>query len=50
MDGVEREVTWRKDTPAATLRFYDDASNETTLNAGPVWIVVLPAIENLTVK
>jgi len=49
MDGIEREVTWRKDTPAAQLRFFED-STETQLNAGPVWIVALPSLDNLTVK
>jgi hypothetical protein len=49
MDGVEREVTWRKDSPAAALRFFDD-STETQLNSGPVWIVALPSLDHLTVK
>ncbi len=49
MDGVEREVSWRKDAPEAPLRFFD-GSTETQLNAGPVWIVALPALGNLTVK
>ena len=49
-DGVEREVTWRKDAPEAPLRFFDDANTETRLNAGPVWIVALPSLDNLTVK
>ncbi len=49
MDGIEREVTWRKDAPEAPLRFFDD-STETQLNAGPVWIVALPSLDNLTVK
>jgi hypothetical protein len=48
MDGIEREVTWRKDAPAAPLRFFDD-STETQLNAGPVWIIALPSLDNLTV-
>ena len=48
-DGIEREVTWRKDAPEAPLRFFDD-STETQLNAGPVWIVALPSLDNLTVK
>ncbi len=48
MDGIEREVTWRKDTPAAPLRFFED-SIETQLNAGPVWIIGLPSLDNLTV-
>ncbi|HEU5099648.1 MAG TPA: DUF3048 domain-containing protein [Roseiflexaceae bacterium] len=50
MDGIEREVTWRKEAPEAPLRFFDDASTETRLNAGPVWIVALPSLNNLTVK
>jgi hypothetical protein len=49
MDGIEREVTWRKDAPEAQLRFFD-GSDETQLNAGPVWIVALPSLDNLTVK
>jgi hypothetical protein len=49
MDGIEREVTWRKDAPAAPLRFFED-STETQLNAGPVWIIALPSLDNLTVK
>ena len=49
MDGVEREVTWRKDAPEAPLRLFED-STETQLNAGPVWIVALPSLDNLTVK
>jgi hypothetical protein len=50
MDGVEREVSWQKDAPEAPLRFFDDASSETRLNAGPIWIVALPSLDNLTVK
>jgi hypothetical protein len=49
MDGVEREITWRKDAPEAPLRFFDGDS-ETQLNAGPIWIVALPSLDNLTVK
>jgi len=50
MYGVEREFTWRKDAPESPLRFFDDASAETRLNAGPVWIVALPSLDNLTIK
>jgi hypothetical protein len=50
MDGVEREVSWQKDAPEAPLRFFDDPSSETRLNAGPIWIVALPSLDNLTVK
>jgi hypothetical protein len=49
MDGIEREVTWRKDAPAAQLRLFD-GSDETPLNAGPIWIVALPSLDNLTVR
>jgi hypothetical protein len=48
-DGIEREVTWRKDAPQAQLRLFD-GDTETQLNAGPIWIVALPSLDNLTVK
>lgn len=50
MDGAMREATWRKDDAAAPLGFYDDAGAEIRLNAGPVWIVALPSLDNLTVE
>lgn len=50
MDGQMHEVTWRKDTPAGMLSFYDSTGTEIRLNAGPVWIVALPSLDNLTVK
>jgi hypothetical protein len=50
MDGVERAAKWRKDDAAAPLRFYDASGDELRLNAGPVWIVALPSLENLTVQ
>jgi hypothetical protein len=50
MDGVERAAKWRKEDAAAQLRFYDSAGAELMLNAGPVWVVALPALDNLTVK
>jgi hypothetical protein len=50
MDGVERAAKWRKPDAAAPLRFYDAAGDELRLNAGPVWIVALPSLENLTVE
>jgi hypothetical protein len=49
-DGVEREITWRKEAAADQLGFYDDAGDEIQLNAGPVWIVSLPSLDNLTVE
>jgi hypothetical protein len=50
MDGVEREVTWRKPAPEAPLGFFDASGGEVQLNAGAVWIVALPALDNLTVE
>ena len=49
MDGVEREITWRKDAPEAALRFYV-ADSEVRFNAGPIWIVALPSLDNLAVE
>nr|PZN30428.1 MAG: DUF3048 domain-containing protein [Chloroflexota bacterium] len=50
MDGVEREVTWRKDSAEGWLGIYDADGEEVRLNAGPVWIVALPSLENLSVS
>jgi hypothetical protein len=50
MDGMEQTATWRKDTAGAPLGFYDDSGAEIRLNAGPVWIVALPSLDNLTVQ
>jgi hypothetical protein len=49
MDGVEHPATWRKDGAAAPLRFFDAAGQEIRFNAGPIWIVALPSLENLKV-
>lgn len=49
-DGVEREVFWRKPSGGAPLRFYDAADQEVEFNAGPVWIVAVPSLDNLTVE
>jgi Protein of unknown function (DUF3048) N-terminal domain/Protein of unknown function (DUF3048) C-terminal domain len=50
MDGVERAAKWRKPRAAEPLSFYDASGDELHLNAGPVWIVALPALDNLTVQ
>ena len=49
-DGTVRDITWQKDSPAAPLRFYSADGTEVQFNAGQIWIVALPAIENLSVK
>lgn len=50
LDGIEREVTWRKDTPDDRLLFLDASGNEIAFNPGQIWIVALPSLENLTVS
>ena len=50
MDGVERAAKWRKPATESPLRFYDASGTELRLNAGPVWIVALPSLKNLTVE
>lgn len=49
-DGIEREVTWQKDAAAGPLGFFDTDGSEVKLNAGPVWIVAVPSLDNLTVE
>ncbi|MBK9941857.1 MAG: DUF3048 domain-containing protein [Kouleothrix sp.] len=49
-DGIEREVTWRKDAAAAPLGFFDADGSEVRFNAGPIWIAAVPALDNLTVS
>jgi hypothetical protein len=50
IDGVEREVAWRKDAPAGPLGFFDAAGEEVHFNAGPIWIAAVPSLDNLTVE
>lgn len=50
LDGVEREVTWRKDSAEAPLTFFDAAGNEVQFNPGQIWIVALPSLDNLSVS
>jgi hypothetical protein len=50
MDGVEREVTWRKPDATSQLAFFDPSGEEVAFNPGVTWLVALPAIENLTVQ
>lgn len=50
LDGVEREVMWRKNSPEGRLMFLDASGNEIAFNPGQIWIVALPSLENLTVS
>jgi hypothetical protein len=49
-DGQSTEITWRKPSAAEPVRFYNADGSELRLNAGPVWLVALPALDNLTVE
>lgn len=50
IDGIEREVTWRKDAAAAPLGFFLADGEEVRFNAGPIWIAAVPDLANLTVR
>ena len=50
MDGVEIPITWRKDTATSQLVFFTSSGNELQCNPGQIWISVIPAMKNLTVK
>lgn len=49
-DGVAHDITWRKDSEAAPLRFYLADGSEAAMNPGQVWIAAVPKLSNLTVK
>jgi hypothetical protein len=49
MDGVEREISWRKDAPEQPLVFTDAAGKEISFNPGQIWIVALPTLDNLKI-
>ncbi len=46
--GRSFDVTWRKDTAAAPLRFYDADNHEVVFNSGPIWIAAIPTFSRLT--
>lgn len=41
-DGTVTEGTWKKDTATARTRFLDASGNDLALNAGQIWIDVVP--------
>lgn len=49
-DGVARDITWRKDSEAAPLRFYLADGSEAAMNPGQVWIAAVPKLSNLTIR
>lgn len=50
MAGRRVDGTWRKDSEAAPLRFYDASGSEIVFNAGPIWIAAIPTFERLTIQ
>ncbi len=50
LDGTEREVTWSKGGPEDALIFVDASGEEVRFNPGSLWIVAVPAMENVTVS
>ncbi|MDZ4720969.1 MAG: DUF3048 domain-containing protein [Roseiflexaceae bacterium] len=50
VDGIEREITWHKDTPESPLLFLDGSNQEIQFNIGQIWIVALPTLDNLKVS
>lgn len=50
MAGRRVDGTWRKDSEAEPLRFYDANGGEIVFNAGPIWIAAIPTFERLTVQ
>ncbi len=49
-DGVAQDITWRKESEAAPLRFYLADGSEAAMNPGQVWIAAVPKLSNLTVR
>ena len=49
-DGQVYEVTWRKSGAEVPLRFYGAGGAEVRFNAGPIWITLIPSLDNMTVK
>jgi hypothetical protein len=49
-DGLARDVTWRKETAEAPLRFFYADGGEVQMNQGQVWVAAVPKLGNLTVQ
>ncbi|MEN9937831.1 MAG: hypothetical protein RLZZ387_4410 [Chloroflexota bacterium] len=50
MDGIEREVSWRKDSAEAPLLILEASGEEVRFNPGAIWITAIPSLENLTAE
>lgn len=49
-DGRVIVATWRKDTRADRLRFYDADNNEIAMNAGKTWMEVVGSLGQVTIE
>jgi hypothetical protein len=49
-DGAVVRGRWAKDSPAAELRFLDEAGQEIALNRGNVWVEVLAPGQEVTIQ
>lgn len=47
-DGTALVGTWQKDSPSARMRFYDQAGNEMSFNAGTTWLEIVPTTVKIT--
>ncbi len=50
IDGTQTEVTWRKESETAPLRFYTAAGQEVVFPVGPLWIAAVPELANVSVN
>ena len=50
MAGQQIDATWRKDDPAAPLRFFDAQNQEIVFNVGPMWVAAVSSLTQLTVQ
>jgi hypothetical protein len=49
-DGVMLEATWRKDSDAAPLRFFDVQTVEISFAPGTIWIAGIPSLDRVTMQ
>jgi hypothetical protein len=49
-DGVMVEASWRKETEAGSLRFYDAQGAEIPFAPGAIWIAGVPSFDHMTTR
>jgi hypothetical protein len=50
LDGQEARGTWKKSSPQDQIKFYTSSDTEIELNAGNVWVEVVPPEQEVTVR